>query len=145
MKTYDVSGYGIKSIPKMTVEIWNDCLDHPSETLTLDKIAIKLFTLKRPQRVVLGLPEIMTQFEVMLVPLDNDWQSTKMTGTDSNFTGVGITGYGFYAFNIKEHAIYEGGIHPNYIKEKLGISISSAIGIECLFRGLNEAYQLIKK
>ena len=69
---------GNEVYPKVTVEFWN---------VPYDK-AIKRLKSGKPQRIQVAWPEMGTMFEVMIVPLDNQWDSTRMTGTGGKVINI---------------------------------------------------------
>ena len=136
----DISIYG-KTYKDLTIEIWNNSISEPSTVLNIEKIVKRVFIQNKPQRVQLGIKELSSMFEVILTPINNDWNTMRLTGTNPEYTLVSVIGFGCYAFNIKKHAITQGsGINAGYIKEKLGLDLLSSIGLECFFLLLNEEY-----
>ena len=117
-----------KTYPKMTVEFWN--VDYA-------KVIVNLL-LKRPQRIQVAWPELGTMYEVMIVPLDNKWNETRMTGTgklgekDNPYFFVGIIRHGCYTFRFDQIA------GADYIGNKLGIGEPEAIGMRLLFKVLGK-------
>lgn len=117
-----------KGYPEITVELWihGSKQDEPFWAEVRGR-----FNISMPQRLAVGWPELGTQFEFILVPLDNDWESLRMTGTDGRFTCVGVVGHGCYAFDL--NTFTEAG----YISEKLGMGMPEAIGTMLLFQKLS--------
>jgi len=133
----DISIYNLNT-KEVTCEIWNASATKPDIYLDIEDIAQNVLVEKKPQRVQLGLPELGTMFEIMIVPLNNDWNSLRMTGTNENYYFIGVVDYGSYPFEIAR-AKQLGDIHAGYIKEKLGLDLVSAVGLEVFFIELNNA------
>lgn len=113
---------------KITVELWNVPLEYACQRLVEGL----------PQRLVVGWPEIATQFEIMVVPLNNKWYETRMTGTsthDGPYYFVGIDRLGCYPLRI------ENPPYPSYIGDKLGLGIPESVGMHFLFQELSSGIE----
>lgn len=91
-----------------------------------------------PQRFTFGCPEFMLELEVMIVPLDDEYSSTRMTGTDSKYCLVAVNHFGAYPFRLfQKHDLV-----ASYIREKLRLPEDFAIAMEYfladIMEGLNE-------
>ena len=88
-----------------------------------DTLSVKL-----PQRISVDFIT-GTNFEIMIIPLNDDWSSLRMTGTDDRYFGIGVAGYGFYPFLLNNV------INVGYVATKLRIPYEEA---ECLTFLLND-------
>lgn len=87
-----------------------------------------------PQRFMFGCPEFGLELEVMVVPLDDEYSSTRMTGTDSKYCLVAVNHFGAYAFRLfQKHDL----VAP-YIREKLRLPEDFAIAMEYFLMDLME-------
>jgi len=110
----------LPAYPKVSVELWNTTL----------KAAKNRLKEGLPQRLVVGWKEMATQYEVMLVPLNNRWDELRMNGTTGDYTFVGIDRRGCYAFDMDRYQ------SAGYIQEKLNIGPPEATGMSLLFKVL---------
>lgn len=115
--------------PKITVELWNN--GQLGAKSYWEDIAIKIKS-HLPQRLQVAWPELGSMYELMLVPLDDEWDSLRMTGTDRRYTFVGIVNKGCYAFRLDSFT------EAGYIKEKLNLPCwPEAIGMMLFFKRLS--------
>lgn len=92
----------------------------------IEKIKERL-TNKKPQRLSVDLSS-GTNLEILITPLGDNWETNRLTGTDSSFFAIGVVGYGFYPFNLNRD------VGVGYIASKLGLPFAEA---ECLTELLN--------
>ncbi len=96
---------------------------------TLKKASERLSN-RKPQRLSLALT-CKTHLEILICPLNNNWEHSRMVGTGDNFCAVGVIGHGFYPFNFSINV----GI--GYIASKLGLPYDEAEEVNELFKKLN--------
>lgn len=61
-----------------------------------------------------------TNLELLFTPLGNNWDISRMTGTDDNYVAISVMGYGCYPFRL------DGELAPGYLATKLNIPFAEA-------------------
>ena len=82
----------------------------------------------KTQRLSLDL-QCSSHLEILITPLDNDWDKTRLVGTDENYICISVVDYGCYAFSINTRA------DVGYVSTKLGLPYDVA---DCLTIFIND-------
>ena len=94
----------------MKTELLNTTLENARERIANKKV----------QRLSIDLSDSMTNLEVLITPLGNNWDNNRMTGTDENYVAISIVGFGCYPFRL------DGEIAPGYLATKLNLPFQEA-------------------
>jgi len=96
---------------------------------TLEKAKERLSN-RKIQRLSIDL-SCRTHLEILIIPLGEKWEISRMTGTDKNYCVIGVIGYGFYPFKL------DGYISTGYLATKLNLPFMVAEDLTDLLNKIN--------
>lgn len=114
--------------PKITIEYWNTSKMNVVNRLKDGKAC----------RIMLAWPELMTMFEVVLVPLDNEYDSLRMVGTGKrDYSSPLQNDYIYFSWKNGGYPLtLDGFHHTGYIMDKLNMGEPEAAGVSLFLKDL---------